>query len=220
MTSSPLVERIDNEIHNRSLLKHPFYQKWNGGELTENHIRGYSKEYFSIVKAVPDLVSNVLDIASRNSLVQTRAIRQNLLEERDHIALWLRFCNSLDLSAKDVEEYDATPKTKEAINELKALTSSSFEEAVAALYSYELELPKISSKKIEGLKRFYNLRTRDALIYFETHEKADVRHAKVWRKMLETINDDEKQERAFKATVRSLEAQRNLLDSVMEKYVN
>jgi pyrroloquinoline-quinone synthase len=220
MSSKSLVERIDNEIKNRSLLKHPFYQKWNNGELTEDHLRGYSKEYFSIVKAIPDLVSNTLGLASRNPLVQTSSIRRNLLEERDHIDLWLRFCNSLGLQIRDVREYDASLKSKKAIGELNKLTSSSLEEAVAALYSYEDQLPRISSIKIQGLKKFYNLRSRDSLIYFETHQKADVRHAKVWRKMLGHIEDKRKQESAFKAAIRSLEAQQKLLDSVMERYVN
>lgn len=220
MSSSSLIERIDNEVKNRSLLKHPFYQKWSEGELTENHLRGYSKEYFSLVKAIPDLVSNALDKASTSPSLQRSAIRRNLLEERDHVALWLRFCNSLDLSTKDVKKYNVAPKSKEAINELRALTASSLEEAVAALYSYELELPKISSSKISGLKKFYNLRTRDALIYFRTHEKADVRHARVWRRVLERINDEQKQECAFKASIRSLKSQWKLLDSVMERYVN
>ena len=41
-----LVERIDMEIENRSLLKHQFYRMWSEGKLTVDHLQGYSREYF------------------------------------------------------------------------------------------------------------------------------------------------------------------------------
>jgi len=54
-----LVELIDLEIQNRSLLKHPFYQMWSNGELTLDHLQGYSKEYSQLVNAIPKMVENV-----------------------------------------------------------------------------------------------------------------------------------------------------------------
>ena len=220
MSRSSLVEKINAAVEKKSLLKHPFYQMWSRGELTEEHLRGYSKEYFSLVKAVPELVENTLDLGNGSTFPARKSIRENLIEERDHIALWTRFCFSLGLSRNELNGFDASLRSKEAVNELREITSSSFEEAVAAMYAYELELPKISATKIEGLKKFYNLDSRDALIYFETHEKADVRHAAVWRKILSQISDDEKGKLALRAAIKSLEAQNKLLDSVMESYVN
>lgn len=215
--SKSLVEEIDSVVEKKSLLKHPFYQMWSKGELTEDHLKGYSKEYFQLVKAVPKLVSNTLE---KSETRYKTAISGNLKDEKDHIALWIRFCSSLGVSKKTLEQYRGLSKSNEAVEDLESITSLSFEEAVAALYAYELELPKISATKIEGLKKFYGLNTRDALLYFETHEKADVKHAAVWRKILSNIHDKREQGFALKAAIRSLEAQNKLLDSVMEKYVN
>jgi pyrroloquinoline-quinone synthase len=86
------------------------------------------------------------------------------------------------------------------------------------MYAYEMELPKISRSKIDGLKKFYGMSSEDATKYFEIHEEADVRHAQVWREMLSKIPAD-RQEAAFSAAVESLKAQNMLLDSVQEKYV-
>jgi len=41
-----LIERIDIQIGKRSLLKHPFYQMWNDGELTIDHLRVTLKSIF------------------------------------------------------------------------------------------------------------------------------------------------------------------------------
>jgi pyrroloquinoline-quinone synthase len=81
-----------------------------------------------------------------------------------------------------------------------------------------MELPKISRSKIDGLKKLYGMDSEDATKYFETHEEADVRHAQVWREILQRI-PQERQESAFNAAIKSLQAQNMLLDSVHEKYV-
>ena len=42
-----IIKKIDAMIEERSLLKHPFYQMWSDGKLTQESLAGYSKEYFS-----------------------------------------------------------------------------------------------------------------------------------------------------------------------------
>jgi pyrroloquinoline quinone (PQQ) biosynthesis protein C len=60
--------------------------------------------------------------------------------------------------------------------------------------------------------------SEDATKYFEIHEEADVRHAQVWREILQKI-PEERRQTAFNAAVESLKAQNMLLDSVQEKYI-
>ena len=54
-----LIKLIDDEIQKRSLLNHRFYILWKEGKLKLNHLRSYSKEYFQLVKSVPELVENI-----------------------------------------------------------------------------------------------------------------------------------------------------------------
>ncbi len=211
-----LVERINREVELKSLLHHPFYEMWNKGELSRDHLVGYSKEYFQVVKVVPELVEDILSKLERAPVES--AIRGNLKEETEHVLLWRRFASSLGVSPHELSSHEIPAKTHHAISELKGATSDSFESAVAAMYAYELELPRISRKKIEGLKKFYHLDSEDALIYFRTHQEADVRHATVWRNVLENVGEETK-EAAFLGARKSLEAQNRLLDSVMNEYV-
>ncbi len=210
-----VVQRIDLEIENRSLLKHSFYKMWSEGKLTIDHLQGYSKEYFQLVKVVPKFVERIAEATGNSDDI----ITNNAREEAEHVELWARFATALGVSRSDLITYDGSEKTKEAVAKLMELASLTFEEAVAAMYAYEMELPKISRSKIDGLKKFYGMDSEDATKYFEIHEEADMRHAQVWREILQRIPSG-RHEAVINAAIKSLQAQNNLLDSVNEKYVS
>ena len=211
-----LIERIDYEIEKHSLLKHVFYQMWSEGKLTINHLQGYSKEYFQLVKVVPKFVENIFNVIADPSL--KRAVGQNLKEESEHIEPWIMFSTAMGVQRNDLASYKGENETNMAVSTLSQLTERSLEEAVAAMYAYEKELPKISRSKIDGLKKFYGVQSNEATKYLEIHEEVDLRHSEVWKNILKTI-PEEKQERALNAAISSLEAQNKLLDSVQKKYV-
>ena len=208
-----VVQRIDSEIEKRSLLKHSFYKMWSEGKLTIDHLQGYSKEYFQLVKIVPKFVESIAEATDNPDIMIN-----NAREEAEHVELWVRFATALGVSKSDLIGYGGSEKTNEAVANLMALANLTSEEAVGAMYAYEMELPKISRSKIDGLKKLYGMDSEDATKYFEIHEEADVRHAQVWREILQRI-PAERQESAFNAAIKSLQAQNLLLDSVHEKYV-
>lgn len=210
-----LVERIDLEIEKRSLLKHPFYKAWSEGKLDLAELRGYSMEYFQLVKMVPSLVENVRSKTNDSSLHSE--ISQSLKEEKEHIAPWVEFAKSLGVPEKSLQDYAGDASAKEAVSQLAMLSKLSFEEGVAAMYAYEKELPKISRSKIDGLEKFYRLTSHESRHYFEIHEVADLKHAALWREILGRVSLDG-EESALAAAIKSLEAQNKLLDAVMEKY--
>ncbi len=209
-----IVQRIHSEIEKRSLLKHSFYKMWSEGKLTIDHLQGYSKEYFQLVKIVPKFVESIAEARGNPDI-----LINNAREEAEHIELWVRFATALSVSRSDLISYGGSEKTNEAVAKLMGLADLEFEEAVAAMYAYEMELPKISRSKIEGLKKLYGMDSEDATKYFEIHEEADVRHAQVWREILQRT-PLERYEAAVNAAIKSLQAQNMLLDSVYEKYVN
>ena len=211
-----LIERIDYEIEKHSLLKHVFYQMWSEGKLTINHLQGYSKEYFQLVKVVPKFVENIFNVIADPSL--KRSVGQNLKEESEHIEPWIMFSTAMGVQRNDLTSYKGENETNMAVSSLSQLTERSLEEAVAAMYAYEKELPKISKSKIDGLKKFYGVQSNEATKYLEIHEEVDLRHSEVWKNILKTIPED-KQEYALNAAISSLEAQNKLLDSVYKNYV-
>jgi len=211
------IDQIEIEITSKSLLKHPFYQMWSKGELDREQISGYAKEYFQLVKVVPQMVRSVASKSTDSAA--SSSLEQNAREEEGHIELWTRFALSLGISRSELEAYSGSAKTRKAVTDLLDLVkNSNFREAASAMYAYEWELPKISRSKLDGLEKFYSLTSNDARIYFETHLEADVRHAATWREFLNSENNST-EENTVRAATQSIEAQNALLDSVMESYV-
>jgi pyrroloquinoline-quinone synthase len=85
-----LVQSIDLEIEGRSLLKHQFYRLWSEGKLNLDQLKGYSLEYFQLVKAVPCLVTNILANCTNDENLR-KALNENREEESEHIQLWTKF---------------------------------------------------------------------------------------------------------------------------------
>jgi pyrroloquinoline-quinone synthase len=200
-------------IEEQSLLKHKFYITWNEGKLSMESLSGYSKEYFQLVKSVPSFVDQVL---KKSPLEIQSKIAMNRDEEYEHIAPWIKFATALSVSPNELKNYTGLDKTKQAISNLSCLMNS-FEGGAAALYALEQEIPKISLSKIEGLRKFYGLSEDDAIEYFRLHAEADIRHAALWRKILEKTSVFQEDELAEVAN-KSLAAQNLLLDSCYDAY--
>jgi pyrroloquinoline-quinone synthase len=208
-----LVKKIDELIEKQSLLKHPFYVMWSEGKLTIDSLNGYSKEYFQLVKAVPSFVDAIIQ---QGSNAVKSELESNQKEEAEHIKPWIKFARALGVSQEELEKYHGLEKTRKAVSELSSLMNS-FEGGVAAMYALEQEIPKISLSKIDGMRKFYDMTSDDAIEYFRLHAEADIRHAATWRRILEKI-PSEKEEELFQIAERSISAQNMLLDSCYEAY--
>ncbi|TRZ80123.1 MAG: pyrroloquinoline quinone biosynthesis protein PqqC [Nitrosopumilales archaeon] len=210
---SSLIQRIDKMIEEQSLLKHKFYVMWSEGKLSMESLSGYSKEYFQLVKAVPSFVDKVM--VKSPSEIQSK-IASNRDEESEHIEPWVKFASALGVSQNELRNYAGLDKTKQAISNLSCLMNS-FEGGAAAMYALEQEIPKISLSKIDGLRKFYGLSEDDAIEYFRLHAEADIRHAALWRKILEKTSVSQEDDLVETAN-KSLVAQNLLLDSCYDAY--
>lgn len=208
------LSTVDSNVDEQSLLKHPFYRMWSAGELTLRDLQIYANEYFELVKAVPELVSSIIDLAPDDQIRER--IMESLEEEREHVELWIKFAEGIGVPRDELNKHVSNNKTKAAIAELRKLASQSFEEAMATMYAYESELPKISRSKIDGLKQFYGIEDLQTLNYFLTHEKVDIKHAALWRKILSNRITPENEPAVIAAANASLVAQNKMLDSVLE----
>ncbi len=207
-----LIKKIDEMIQERSLLKHPFYEMWSDGKLTQDSLAGYSKEYFQLVKAVPKFMTPIIKQAPESVV---KELVYNQQEESEHIQPWIKFAGALGISSQELEQYVGLEKTQRAVSQLDSLMSD-YDGGSCAMYAFEKEIPKISQTKLEGLAEFYGLTTEDATKYFKLHTEADIRHTAAWRNILETASTD--QEKLLQVADKSISAQNLLLDSCYESY--
>ncbi len=207
-----IIKKIDDMIEERSLLKHPFYQMWSDGKLTQESLAGYSKEYFQLVKAVPLFMTPIIEKAQDTVVSE---LISNQQEESDHIKPWINFAGELGISEDELVSYSGTSKTREAVSDLNELMNT-YEGGACAMYAFEKEIPKISQTKLDGLKEFYGLTNDEATEYFKLHTEADIRHTASWRHILETSSTD--QSDLIEIADKSISAQNLLLDSCYEEY--
>ncbi|MEO9307796.1 MAG: iron-containing redox enzyme family protein [Nitrososphaera sp.] len=208
-----LVQRIDKIIEEQSLLKHKFYVMWNEGKLSIDSLNGYSREYLQLVKSVPLFVDKIMT----NSPGELKdAIALNRDEESEHIAPWMNFAQSLGVHQNDLSTYEGLDLTKQAVSNLSSLMNS-FEGGAAAMYALEQEIPKISLTKIDGLRKFYGISDDRAIEYFRLHAEADIRHATLWRQVLEKTPASREDE-LVQIAIKSMAAQNMLLDSCYNAY--
>lgn len=221
--TTDIIEEIRALIEERSLLKHPFYQAWQRGELTLDHMRGYAEQYYHHVLAFPQYVSGAHAICPDQG--ERQELLENLIEEErgdeNHPELWLRFAEGVGATRDDVERAEPLPETGRLVELFRDATMKrSFAEACAALYVYESQVPPVATTKIAGLKEFYGVSDERSLQFFEVHIGADEIHAEVGAGMVRKHAIDDASRAAVLATATECaDALWGFLDGVHREYV-
>ncbi len=219
-SSTPLSVQIQNAVSPYLMLSHPFYQAWMQGTLPLTSLQNYSVEYKDFVDQFPRFVSRIHSQCEDHE--DRKLLIMNLLEEEgyptgdDHPTLWRKFAHGIGTSS---EVFEAGPKADAARALVKLYwekCNSSYEEGLAALYAYEHQIPSVSKAKIEGLKKNYDLTSKDCTGFFDVHEEADKYHSEACAKLMDKIPLD-KQEKTLKAAKECSEAIWNFLSSCEPK---
>jgi pyrroloquinoline-quinone synthase len=182
-----LLTRIREAIEEKALLRHPFYLKWNEGRLERETLQAYAAQYAHHVAAFPRYVSGV---HSRCEVSEVRqSLLENLIEEErgpeNHPELWLRFCEGLGLTRQQVADAAPHPGTGTLLETFFGLTRQHWTEGLAALYTYESQVPEVAQTKLEGLARFYGVSDARSVAFFDVHRTADRWHREVAERILE-----------------------------------
>lgn len=221
LTKEQFISKLDEILEEKSILKHPFYQKWNEGRLTLGELQEYSKQYYHFVKHFPMFVSSV------HSYCEDKNIRKMLVENiadedgyktgvSDHPRLWVNFANALGVSENEAESAEVAEEVKKSIDGFYSLCrSNDFRTGLAALYGYEKQIPEVSKVKIEGLKKFYNIDNEKAVEFFSVHHEADIFHSKAeLDAILESCKTQEDQENILRTVEKSAGLYWQMLDGV------
>jgi pyrroloquinoline-quinone synthase len=215
------LDKLDNDIAEKHLLKHPFYLAWTRGELSKEALSDYARQYYHHVAAFPTYISAVHakcgDQATRKQLLD------NLIDEEkgspNHPDLWLKFAEGLGISDIDVQSTEKQPETNNLIDTFRsACHNGSTAEGLAALYAYESQIPAICESKIDGLKKHYGFTDPEHYRYFTVHIDADREHSAAERKMLGAYIDNRNLETVKASVNRVLDALWGMLSGVCRRH--
>lgn len=193
MTSSEFFQQLDTRISRYDLLCHPFYKAWSAGRLTREDLREYAQDYYHHVEAFPSYLAAFgmrLDDGELRNAVLANMCDEKGVEGRKgsngvpHSDLWLDFAEGMG-SSRNLEWHSPVPEIRHLIRYFNRVASEGLpEEALAAFYAYESQVPKIATEKESRLREMYGADDKTCG-YFTLHAEADVHHARVWRGLLE-----------------------------------
>jgi len=184
--NSELLDKIDAAIARKHLLQHPFYQDWQAGKLSREELQLYAAQYYRHVEAFP---KHLRVLAARTEGPVRNVVMENLAQEEDpagpHPKLWRDFAAALGISEEDITCCPALPAAQSVVATFREIAGDrTVAEAVAALYAYESQVPRVAAEKASGLRAMYGADAKTTR-YFTLHTTADVHHAKVWKQSLE-----------------------------------
>jgi len=201
MNTAQFFKQLEASIAKYDLLCHPFYKAWAAGELTRDDLREYAQNYYHHVEAFPSYLAELALRLDEGEL--RRAVLANMCDEKGaaigngkdsephseahsepHSELWLDFAEGMGARG-DMRWHSPVAEMHQLMRHFHCVASEGTpEEALAAFYVYESQVPRIAKEKERGLREMYAADDKTCG-YFSLHATADVFHANVWRQQLE-----------------------------------
>ncbi len=187
------VHELEQRVAKYDLLCHPFYQAWSDGELTREDLREYASSYWHHVSAFPTYLSTLH--ARLEDAELRRTVLKNLADEegiempsgQPHSDMWMDFARGFGAEAAAVKSQEPVAEVKALIGHFREqMSQSSTEEALATLWAYESQVPRVAVEKERGLVNLYGA-DKATCKYFTVHKTADIHHSSVWKDELQAL---------------------------------
>ena len=178
---------INAIIKKRHLLDHPFYQRWSQGKISRETLQEYSKQYYHYEAALPAFLTASLEHLDEGPARD--AVAEVLYDEssnpKPHAEMWLDFAAGLGVSEEEVKNSAPSRQTVNLVQTYTSLCRRGADEAIGALFAYEVQQPEVAQTKADGLTQFYDVSDKDSLAFFRLHSVLDVQHAAALRTALQ-----------------------------------
>jgi pyrroloquinoline-quinone synthase len=192
MDAAEFFRALDERIAKYDLLSHPFYRAWSAGKLSRSELREYAQHYYHHLQAFPSHLAALglrLEDGELRRVVLSNMCDEKGVEDRQgrasvpHAELWLDFAEGMG-STRNLDWHYPVEEIRQLVAYFQQVASEGLpEEALAAFYAYESQVPRIAKEKNQGLHGAYGA-DHETCGYFSLHATADLYHARVWREQL------------------------------------
>jgi pyrroloquinoline-quinone synthase len=177
-----LQQRFDAAVADRQLLDHPFYRRWEAGELERRELTHYAEQYRHFETMLPLFLRRLsakLGPGGARDLVDA-----NLADEvsaPSHLALFERFA-----SFYGAADAAMTPATRALVDAYSSVLRRGPVSALAGLLAYESQGAAIADSKAYGLEEHYGA-SNQALEFWREHGSIEGDHAQWTFDALESL---------------------------------
>ncbi len=183
--TTPLELRFATALNDRQLLNHPFYQRWEAGELKREELTRYAEQYRYFEAMLPDFLARLSNELPNG--VAKDFVDANLADEVNapsHLELFEAFAAHYD--ATDAAVSPAMRQLLDAYETVLALGTTS---SLAGLFAYENQGAAIADSKAAGLDANYEA-SDASLAFWREHGNVEASHAAWTVEALASLSPD------------------------------
>ena len=186
MTTTDLDRAVTAALEDRRLLTHPFYRRWELGEVSVAELASYAAQYRHFEAGLPAFLAGLagdLPAGPARDLV-TANLRDELGDPVAHLELFEHFAGAVGAPVE--EPSPAMSALLATYGELRAEGPAA---ALAGFLAYESQAPEVAASKAQGLRRHYGV-DDDGVAFWEHHAEVDARHGAWTADALAATADD------------------------------
>jgi pyrroloquinoline quinone (PQQ) biosynthesis protein C len=173
MLRNQLDALMADVLHDRRLLDHPFYRRWEVGTLARHELAAYAGQYRHFEKSLPAVLEAI--VAHLPDGPGRQAVERNLHDERSVPAPHLELFDAFAAAVGGSTESEPAPGTAALVDLYDRLARTSPVAGLAALAAYEVQAPHIATSKADGLRSRYGIGA-DGTRFWEVHSDMDEHH--------------------------------------------
>ncbi len=160
-------------LSDRRLLDHPFYRRWERGEVSIGELGSYAAQYRHFEDYLPTFLSRLM--AGLPEGTARDLVAANLADELgdpvSHVELFERFADAVGAPGAT-----ASPAMTQLLATYDQLLAQAPLAALAGFAAYECQAGEIARRKADGLRRDHGL-DGYGVSFWEHHATTDIRHA-------------------------------------------
>ncbi len=172
-----LSEAVARAIEGRQLLTHPFYRRWEAGELATSELAEYAVHYRAFEAVLPAVLADVAtSLRASGEDAAAELVERNLADElgrpTSHLALFDEFAAALPDEPVAAVPGPAAEALAATYRDLAAQSPVA---ALAGLAAYETQAADIAASKGDGLRRWYGMDAAGTR-FWDLHADLDAEH--------------------------------------------
>jgi pyrroloquinoline-quinone synthase len=183
--TTDLQQSFFDALRDRQLLDHPFYRRWEAGELTRGELTRYAEQYRHFETMMPEFLTHLrdeLEPGEARDLVEA-----NLRDEvspPSHLELFELFA-----AAFDATDAPPSPAMRSIIEAYDGVARLGCVSALAGLLAYESQGASVADSKGAGLAKHYQA-PLEALLFWDEHGSIEGDHAEWTFDALTSLSPD------------------------------